>query len=172
MPPLSQRRLFASPQKRFAPEFSDDSAFHSPSSPAQASGGRVNELRITAVSSPFLAGAKCSSPSAPAHRRSSFPSAGWIAATPSPPSTHAVNRISPSGCQKSWWADQFVPGVRFLAAPPSTGTVQTSPPVEPSSLMMPWMTATERLSGEKRGQAICSSGFQIARVCPVAASTR
>jgi len=33
------------------------------------------------------------------------------------------------------------------------------------------MTATERPSGEKRGTAIWSGGFQIERVSPEAAST-
>ncbi len=52
------------------------------------------------------------------------------------------------------------------------GTSQTSPPLEPSSLMIPWITAIARPSGEKRGQAIWSGGFQIERAVPDAASTR
>ena len=63
-------------------------------------------------------------------------------------------------------------GVRLRNEVASTATDQMSPPVEPSSLMMPWMTATNLPSGEKRGQAIWSDGFRIERVCPVAASTR
>ncbi len=38
--------------------------------------------------------------------------------------------------------------------------------------MIPWMTAIDRPSGEKRGQASWSVGFQIERAAPDAASTR
>ena len=73
--------------------------------------------------------------------------------------------------QKSADAEAFIPSVRFFGAPPDAGTVQMSPPVEPSSLMRPWMTATSFPSGENRGQAIWSAGFQMDRALPVPAST-
>ena len=44
-----------------------------------------------------------------------------------------------------------------------------SPPVWPSSLMIPWITAIDFPSGDQRGPAICSGGFQIDVVLPLSA---
>jgi hypothetical protein len=66
-----------------------------------------------------------------------FPVAGFNVATPVSPSTYSANRISPADRQKRWDGEALRSGVRFFGSPPDAGTSQMSPPVAPSSLMMP-----------------------------------
>ena len=47
------------------------------------------------------------------------------------------------------------PSVRSRGTPPRAGTIQTSPPVEPWSLIKPPMKAMVLPSGDQRGTAIC-----------------
>ena len=94
-------------------------------------------------------------------------------AIPNPPSRCPAKRSSDGERQARRLADQCIPGVRLRggACAGDAGTSHTSPPFEPSSLMIPWITATDRPSGEKRGHASWSFGFQIERAAPDAAST-
>jgi len=71
----------------------------------------------------------------------------------SPASNCACKR--PSQPQASAVADARIPGVMSVAGPPSSGSVYTSPPVEPKSLMIPAMKATVAPSRDTVGAAIC-----------------
>src|SRR5215813_13410517 len=108
---------------------------------------------------------------APFQRVATFPLEGSIEETADSPSTCSVKRIEPAGRQRRALGEDLRSGVMSFASPPEAGTVQMSPPVEPSSLIRPWMTAIVFPSGENRGQAICSGGFQTDRACPVSART-
>ena len=152
----------------------DESFFQPPIGPAHTSGGSWNDSRIATVASPRVAVPKWPSFSAPVNRTVSRPVAGSIEARPYPPSTGPAKRSSPAERQARLAADQRMPGVRLRGEPPprEAGTSHTSPPLEPSSLMIPWITAIVRPSGEKRGHAIWRGGFQIESAFPVAGSTR
>ena len=89
----------------------------------------------------------------------------------SSPSWCAVNTMSPPARQDSQLAEARRSPVRLRAAPPAAGTSMMSPPLEPSSLISPWMTAMDAPSGDHRGYAIWKGGFQRDRVSPLAAST-
>ncbi len=121
---------------------------------------------------PAAATARSSSASASVQSGITLPVPGSSAATPRPPSTASWKRISPGARQKSARTEAFLSGVRLRAPSPEAGTTQMSPPVDPSSLMRPWMTAIDLPSGEKRGQAIWRGGSQIARAAPESAATR
>ena len=56
--------------------------------------------------------------------------------------------------------------------PPESGTVHTSPPTEPKSLISPPIYATVLPSGDTRGKSSCVLGLAMFVTAPVAASTR
>ena len=157
------------PQKARDFAFCEVTGVHAPTGPAVISGAFVKELTMAAVAEPFAAAQKDDRAAGPFHNAAVLPLEGSSVATPASPSTCSVNNSSPEARQKSAVGDDFRPGVAFRAGPPSEGTSQMSPAVEPSSLMMPWITAMVLPSGEKRGQAICSGGFQMDFVSPVPA---
>ena len=123
----------------------------------------MNDSRTTAAVFPSFASAapvrksvvRCS---APVKSVAIGPPSFETVARPESPATSSPNRIVSGEIQRRVEADAFIPGVTFLGFPPARGRTQTSPPVEPWSLMMPPMNATEEPSGEKRGSAIWSSG--------------
>src|SRR5258708_39412118 len=57
--------------------------------------------------------------------------------------------------------EDLSPGIRLIGFPASGETVNTSPPVNPSSLISPWMNPMVEPSGDHRGMAICVSGLKI-----------
>ena len=63
------------------------------------------------------------------------------------------------------------PGVALTGLPPAAGTVKTSPPTEPKSLIRPPMKATVWPSFDMRGMFICIAGAARMRKAPLAAST-
>ena len=134
-----------------------------PTAPATTSGGCRKEERTAADAGLAAAIVKLLITAGARQAVVIFPEASSVA-TPSSPSTYSVKTISPEGRQNREEADAFIPGVRFCAGPPAAGTVQMSPPVDPSSLISPWISAIRDPSGDQRGQAIWSGGFQSDRV--------
>src|SRR5512141_556667 len=139
-PSLCHVTLRASPQNGRAPALPRVRGAQVPIGPATISGGSEKEERIAADADPSLATENLLTTAGPRQSVRTFPEAS-SAATPSSPSTYSVNRISPGGLQKIAEAEAALPSVRFRACPPAAGSVQISPPVKPSSLMIPWMTA-------------------------------
>ena len=169
-PSLFHVRLRPSPHSGRIPALACVRVVQAPIGPATTSCGCENEERTAALASPCFAAENFATTAEPRQRVRIFPEAS-SAAMPSSPSTYSVNRISLPERQKSADAEAFIPSVRFLGAPPAAGTVQMSPPVEPSSLMSPWITAISRPSGDHRGQAIWSGGFQMDFARPLGTST-
>src|SRR5678816_313618 len=85
------------------------------------------------------------------------------------PPTYSTIRICDGDSQLNVLGDDGLPGVRLVASPPAAGTVSTSPPVEPWSLMIPPMKPIIEPSGDHRGSAICSAGLWITVAAPVSA---
>src|SRR6266851_422803 len=102
--------------------------------------------------------AELSAPS-PDQRCSILPVAGSSVAMALLPPTNSLKSIFPFGCQPSHAAEAFISFVRFFASPASLLMVKMSPPVSPSSLMMPSMKAIRLPSGDQTGLAICSFGL-------------
>src|SRR3984885_8687132 len=132
-----------------------------PGGPNAISGASVNDWRSAAMT-PEGQAIEAYRPwllkdSAPLHNTRA--AAGWRPAprstncTLSPASNCACNR--PSQPQASAVADARIPRVISVAEPPSSGSVYTSPPVEPKSLMIPAMKATVAPSRDTFGEAIC-----------------
>src|SRR5205814_1960179 len=96
---------------------------------------------------------------------------GFRVASATLPSTVSAKRMRPFGNQRSQLGDVFRPGVRFSAPPPSAAELKISPPVAPSSLMIPSIHAIRFPSGDQRGLAICSAGLYTLRNSPVDAET-
>src|SRR2546426_8714633 len=89
-----------------------------------------------------------------------FPSAPSTLARPAAPSTSSANRTAAEeGNQASQLAEAFMPGVRLRGSPPEAGMTKTSPPVEPSSLMIPGQNAIAWPSGDHRGPATRRAGL-------------
>src|SRR5260370_29976745 len=131
-----------------------------------ASGGCANEPKSPAMVLPSLDAdsVKLKGPprvNVPAldQRGSLLPLLGSSVAMALLPPTNSLKRIFPSGCQPSHAAEAFLSFVRFFASPPSVLMVKMSPPVRPSSLMMPSMKAIRLPSGDHTGLATCSLGL-------------
>src|SRR5579871_4118235 len=155
--------LLASPHAGLSAALREVICFHSLITPTQISGGCASDWRITAAVLPSAARETAvpqpytlSSPG-PRVSVSIAPEVGSTVATPLSPSTSSPKITLPPLVHVSQLADAFMPGVMFLAAPPSAGTIKISPPTEPSSLIMPEMKATVLPSGDQAGTAICES---------------
>src|SRR5580698_5350465 len=98
--------------------------------------------------------------SAPDQSCEIFPLVRSTDAMPDSPSMFSVNKIlslSPRlpDFQKMQSGEAAIPGVILRALPPPADTTKMSPPVEPSSLIMPSIKAILLPSGDQRGSAIC-----------------
>src|ERR1700722_10511687 len=71
-----------------------------------------------------------------------------------PPASSLTKRCS-SSPHSIHAGEVGLPEVRFCAGPPPAGTIHTSPPVDPWSLIRPPINAIVFLSGDHRGTAIC-----------------
>src|SRR5580658_942125 len=131
-----------------------------PMAPTSISGAAVKDS-CTAAVIPDGHAAAWPSPvfnnSSPLHK-----TRGTLGSRPDPRSTNCV--LSPaSNCacsrppqsQNNDVAEAGIAGVTFVTEPPSSGSVYTSPPVEPKSLMIPAMKATVAPSRDTLGIAIC-----------------
>src|SRR5512146_1303320 len=132
--------LRASPQAGFSEALLDVICFQFPNGPAQTSGGRLKDCRITADVLPSAA-SETAAPqrlalicSGPCQSVSMLLSFSATAATPVSPSTSSPKIIfCPPGAQVSQLAEAFIPGVMLRASPPEAGTTKMSPPTDPSS---------------------------------------
>ena len=97
--------------------------------------------------------------SGPRQTCATWPVATATLATPVSPSKRPAKRIVSVDCHVSQLGDAGIFGVTFRAMPPWAGMTKMSPPVEPSSLMMPAMNAMLFPSGDQRGTAICKGGL-------------
>jgi hypothetical protein len=151
------------PHAAFCAAFSLDTFFHAPIGPAHTSGACANDERTTADVVPSRAidapttysVVMCSAPRQSVCAAPPFASMRTSAA--SPPTTSPAVRCCVSD-HDSVVAEAFMSGVRLRAAPVAASTSITSPPVEPSSLINPSMSAIDLPSGDQRGSAICNFG--------------
>src|SRR6185312_2188921 len=87
-----------------------------------------------------------------------FPLGTSTSPTPALPSIFSANVISAGRCQYKSDGEAEISEVLFFLPPPEAGTTKMSPPITPSSLMMPPITAICFPSGDQRGAAICKCG--------------
>src|SRR6185312_14667367 len=87
-----------------------------------------------------------------------FPLGTSTSPTPVLPSIFSANVILAGRCQYKSDGEAEISGVMSFATPPEAGTTKMSPPITPSSLMMPLMNAIRCPSGDQRGAAICKCG--------------
>jgi len=142
------------------------SCFQAPTGPAQISGGCCQSERIAATCLPSgdiarLPNGPAASPSSPCHLGSSLPVARSSVPIAVAPPTYSAMTICEADSHAMVFGEAARPGVRSTAGPPAAGTVKTSPPVEPSSLMSPLMKPIAAPSGDHLGIAICSAGLWI-----------
>src|SRR3569832_1092291 len=143
------------------PELTEVRSVHLPPDPVAICGGDVNDSRATArtpeghacdaVTSP------CPSVSLPLQR-----TLGLARCLPEPSSTSWL--LSPASSSDTSRLLQFQnrpraevgrSGVMLVGDPPASGSVYTSPPVEPKSLIRPAMNATVLPSRDTFGSASC-----------------
>src|SRR5215831_1747047 len=125
--------------------------------PAQTSGGVIGDWRTTATTAPSCADEARLTDSSSLQSCSTTPA---VLTEPNPdlPSMFSPNVMRSGAVQVRDDGDVLMLGVKFRAFPPPMETTNTSPPVEPSSLIRPSMKATFLPSDETRGSAICSLG--------------
>ena len=158
--------LFASPNDGFTASLTCVICVHEPIGPAHTSGACRNDCRTTADVRPSVAKDAPYSPHPPSEISSGPDQTGVTfalltsrVASPISPSTISLNRILSPDCQCSPLGEALIPGVTFFAVPPPAGMIKMSPPVEPSSLMIPEIKAMFLPSGDQRGTAICKGGL-------------
>ncbi len=163
-PSLVQLRFSAPPQSGFTVSLSCVICFQLPIGPAHTSCGCRKESRTAAVVTPSRAiDSEIARPvetcSAPLHTCSTPPLADTRANPDMPLMSTPARIVRESPSHVSVAALACMPGVRFVAAPPLDGTIMTSPPFDPWSLISPSMKAMLLPSGDQRGQATCSAGL-------------
>src|SRR5439155_347661 len=152
-PSLVQVTLRASPHGARWPALSDVIGFHPPIGPAQISGACCQSERIAASTLPlreiaWLPNVPPWIASSPCHSRSSLPLARSSAPSALPPPTYSATSICDGDSQLNALADDRRSGVRSVGRPPAAGIVNTSPPVNPWSLISPLMNPIAAPSGD------------------------